>query len=107
MQTIQKALDPVETARSGLGDAVKDVITFRGELTIVVDPGRIVDICTFFRDTSGLECNFLSAVTSVDYSPEEPRFALGVHPDSLMSNRRPVSEIYLSEAPPQGGSSTA
>src|SRR2546430_11990717 len=31
MQTIQKALDPVEAARSGLGDAVKDVITFRGE----------------------------------------------------------------------------
>src|SRR5258708_23863659 len=100
MQTIQKALDPVETARSGLGDAVKDVITFRGELTFVVDPARIVDICTYFRDTSGLEYNFLSDVTVVDYYPEEPRFALCYHLDSLIYNRPQRLKVYPpSEAP--------
>ncbi len=107
MQTIQKALDPVEAARSGLCDAVKDVITFRCELTIVVDPARIVDICTYFRDTSGLEYNFLSDVTVVDYYPEEPRFALCYHLYSMIYNRRVRLKVYLPGDAPKIASITS
>jgi NADH-quinone oxidoreductase subunit C len=89
------ALDPVELAKLTLKDAVKDVIEFRGELTIVIEPSQIVDACLFFRDTEGLEYNFLSDVTAVDYYPEEPRFAVCYHLYSMLYNRRLRLKVYL------------
>ena len=89
------ALNPVDMARGSLGNTVQDVIEFRGELTIVVDPAKIVDVCLFFRDTEGLEYNFLSDVTAVDYYPEEPRFAMCYHLYSMIYNRRLRLKAYL------------
>jgi NADH-quinone oxidoreductase subunit C len=91
----QQPFDPVEMARSSLGDAVQDVIQFRGETTLVVDPAKIVDICLFFRDTEGLEYNFLSDVTAVDYYPQEPRFAMCYHLYSMVYSRRLRLKAYL------------
>ena len=82
------ALDPVDLAKVNLKEALKDVITFRGELTLVVDAARLADACLLFRDTEGLEYNFLSDVTGVDYYPEEPRFAVCYHLYSMTYNRR-------------------
>jgi NADH-quinone oxidoreductase subunit C len=90
-----QAFDPVDLARSSLKDAVQDVIEFRGETTIVVDPAKIVDTCLFFRDTEGLEYNFLSDVTVVDYYPHEPRFAVCYHLYSMVYNRRIRLKVYL------------
>jgi NADH-quinone oxidoreductase subunit C len=72
MSDVQNA---VERIRTQFPDAVQDVIEFRGETTLVVDKGALVDMCTFARDTEGLEFNFLSDLAGVDYWPEEPRFA--------------------------------
>ncbi|MCC7445841.1 MAG: NADH-quinone oxidoreductase subunit C [Anaerolineae bacterium] len=91
----QQAFDPVDMARSSLGDAVQDVIEFRGETTLVVDPAKIVDICLFFRDTEGLEYNFLADVTAVDYYPQEPRFAICYHLYSMIYNRNLRLKAYL------------
>ncbi len=91
----QQPFDPVEMARGSLGDAVQDVIQFRGETTLVVDPAKIVDICLFFRDTEGLEYNFLSDVTAVDYYPQEPRFAMCYHLYSMIHNHRLRLKAYL------------
>jgi NADH-quinone oxidoreductase subunit C len=90
-----QALNPVDLARSSLRDAVQDVIEFRGETTIVVNPASIVDTCLFFRDTEGLEYNFLSDLTVVDYYPQEPRFAVCYHLYSMVFNRRIRLKVYL------------
>ncbi len=90
-----KALDPVDLARGSLGDAVQDVVVFRGETTLVVDPARITDVCLFFRDTEGLEFNFLEDVTVVDYYPQEPRFAVCYHIYSMVYNRRIRLKAFL------------
>lgn len=88
-------LDPVELARLTLKDAVQDVREFRGELTIVIAAEKIIDACTFFRDTEGLDYNFLSDVTAVDYFPQEPRFAVCYHLYSMLYNRRLRLKVLL------------
>jgi NADH-quinone oxidoreductase subunit C len=100
------ALNPVDSARSTLGDAVKDVIEYRGELTLVVDPAKLVALCAYFRDTEGLEYNFLSDITAVDYYPEEPRFAVCYHLYSMIYNRRIRLKVYLDSAEPKVASLT-
>jgi NADH-quinone oxidoreductase subunit C len=90
-----KALDPIDLAKLTLKDAVQDVIEFRGELTLVIAAPRIVDACLFFRDTEGLEYNFLSGLTAVDYYPQEPRFAVCYHLYSMLYNRRLRLKAYL------------
>ena len=90
-----QAINPVETARSGLGEAVQDVVEHRGETTVVVDAAKIDQVCQFFRDTAGLEYNFLSDVTAVDYYPQEPRFAMCYHLYSMIHNRRIRLKAYL------------
>jgi NADH-quinone oxidoreductase subunit C len=89
------AFNAVDMARGSLGDAVQDVVEFRGETTIVVDPTRIVDVCLFFRDTEGLEYNFLEDVAAVDYYPQEPRFAVCYQLYSMIYNRTLRIKVYL------------
>jgi NADH-quinone oxidoreductase subunit C len=98
---MQTPLDPVELAKLSLKDAVLDVVEFRGETTIVVDPRRIVEVCQFFRDTEGLEYIFLSDITAVDYFPKEPRFALCYHLYSMLYTRRLRIKVYLSGDDPR------
>ncbi len=102
-----QALDPVDLARSSLKDAVQDVVEFRGETTIVVEPAKIVDACLFFRDTEGLEYNFLSDVTVVDYYPQEPRFGVCYHLYSMVYNRRIRLKVYLPGDNPKVSSITS
>ena len=68
--------NPVDQIREHFGEAVQDVIVDRGETTVVVPAERIVDFCTYLKDTAGLEYNFLSDISTIDYYPQEPRFAV-------------------------------
>jgi len=102
-----KALNPVDLARGSLGDAVQDVIEFRGELTLVVDSAKILDICSFFRDTEGLEYNFLADITAVDYYPKDPRFALCYHLYSLQYARTIRLKTFLDNDEPRVQSVTS
>ena len=89
------ALDPVETLKTTFGDAIQDTQLFRDELTIVVNGEKIVEICRYCRDTKGLEYNFLSDVTGIDYYPQEPRFAVAYHLYSMLLNRSLRLKVYL------------
>jgi NADH-quinone oxidoreductase subunit C len=93
--TMSTALDPVELARLTLKDIVQDVVVFRGETTLVVDSQHIVEAARFLRETEGLEYNFLSDMTAVDYYPQEPRFAVCYHIYSFAYNRRLRLKAYL------------
>ncbi|MBX3081337.1 MAG: NADH-quinone oxidoreductase subunit C [Anaerolineae bacterium] len=96
-----EAFNPVELAKLTLKDAVQDVVEFRGETTIVIDAAKIIEACTFFRDTEGLEYNFLEDVTGVDYYPEEPRFAVCYHLYSMVFNRSLRLKVYLPSDDPR------
>jgi NADH-quinone oxidoreductase subunit C len=88
-------VNPVESLRAAFSTAMQDVQEFRGEITVIVDPDRIVDVCRYCRDTKGLEYNFLSDVAGVDYFPQEPRFAVSYHLYSMIHNRALRLKVLL------------
>lgn len=79
-------MNPVDAIQAEFGNAVQDVQEFRGEITVFVDSDRIVDICRFCRDTEGLQFNFLSGITGIDYLPQAPRFGVAYHIYSMYHN---------------------
>jgi len=83
------------TLASCLGDgALKSTTVDRGEVTIVVDVDRYVDVMRTLRDRPELRFEMLIDLCGVDYSSygggawEGPRFAVVSHLLSLAHNRR-------------------
>ena len=64
-------------------EAIAELISFRGELTIVIYREHIRPLCEFLRADQFLAFTYLSAVTGVDRFPIEPRFELNYHLLSL------------------------
>jgi NADH-quinone oxidoreductase subunit C len=56
-----------------------------GQACLIVDPGAILDVLRWLRDTPGQEYRFLSSLHGVDYLPAAPRF--GVHYELLNMER--------------------
>jgi NADH-quinone oxidoreductase subunit C len=102
---IPEPRDPVEALQGALPEAVQDTKEFRGELTIIVDSERIIDVMRYLRDTAGLVYNFLSDISSVDYYPDyysrPGRFGVCYHLYSLLYNRRLRVKVYLHEDDPR------
>jgi NADH-quinone oxidoreductase subunit C len=77
-------VSPEETAealQATFGDAIQDVVSFRNEVTALVDRSRIVDVCTFCRDE--LQYDYLSDVTACDWFDRFPRFDVVYHITSM------------------------
>ena len=62
----------VEKLKAKFSSEVIDVVEFREETTVTVKKEKIVDICTFMRDSGGY--NLLCDLCSVDYLGQAPRF---------------------------------
>lgn len=101
---IAPALNPVEAVKAVLPSALLDVIEFRGETTLVVDPSQILVVMKYLRDTPGLIYNFMSDISAVDYYPEynrPERFGVSYHIYSMLYNRRLRVKVYLPEDDPK------
>lgn len=101
---IARAIDPVAAVRQALPDAVTDIVEFRKEITLVVDPKRIVKVCKYLRDTPGLLYNYLSDISSVDYYPDTARpgrFGVCYHLYAMLYSRRIRVKVYLDDENPQ------
>ena len=61
---------------------------------LIVDPGHVLDVLAWLRDTPGQEYRFLASVHAADYLPAEPRF--GIHYELL--NRERVERIRVRAA---------
>jgi len=75
-----------------------------GELTLIADPERIVDLCRYLK--SDQQFIRLSAVTAVDWHPAEPRFEVVYHLHSIERNRRMRVKCRLSGTNPEIDSAT-
>ncbi len=50
---------------------------FRGELTLEIEPKRLIEVCTFLRDQEALQFKVLADLTAVDHHPQTaPRFVV-------------------------------
>ena len=63
--------------------AIADLISFRGEITVVVPREQLRPLVEFLISDDGLKFTYLSDVTGVDRFPVEPRFELNYHLLSL------------------------
>ncbi len=95
-----EAKDPVTALREAFPDAVQDVVEFRGETTVYVEPTKLAEVALFLRDADGLRYNLLVNLTGIDYLPETPRFAVAYHLYSMLYNRTLRLKVRLPEDNP-------
>ena len=76
----------VQKLREAMPDAIEDVSSFRDQVTVRVYKDKIVDVCRFLRDTPGLEFDFLTDLTAVDYPTRPQRFDVVLHVYSMTQN---------------------
>ena len=69
--------------RSWQPEAITGLISFRGELTLLVSPEHLRPLAGFLAGEKDLAFTSLSDVTAVDRFPMEPRFELNYHLLSL------------------------
>src|SRR3989475_240752 len=79
---------PVLVERLGhrFTQALRESSDFRGDLSIVVDPGAVVDVARYLRDEEGFDY-FLYA-TAVDWPARDPRFTVVWEVRSLANKTR-------------------
>lgn len=67
---------------------ITEVISFRGETTVVLPRNRLIAACEFLKSDPELDFAFLSDITPVDRFPVEPRFEVNYHLVSLSRRER-------------------
>ncbi len=95
----------LEMIRSEINDhhpgAILETSFDHGQAALIADPGQIVEVLGWLRDTPGQEYTFLSSVHAADYLPAEPRF--GVHYELLNRDRVERIRVRAALADPGGG----
>lgn len=75
------AASTVALVKDKFPQAVVEIVEFRDEQTIVLQPAYLTTICTFLQ--KNLRYNFLSTITAVDWPERTPRFDVVYHLLSL------------------------
>ncbi|MFH1743569.1 MAG: NADH-quinone oxidoreductase subunit C [bacterium] len=78
----------IQLLKENVDGALQDSHEAHGELTLIIDPARIRDVCVFLRDHSELRFDHLSDLTAVDYLGQEPRFVVVYHLFSTTKHHR-------------------
>ena len=69
------AADVATLLQSEFGSAVTGVAQFGPDLSVSVEPARLVEVCTFLRDDPRLRFEILNDVSGVDYLEPDPKKA--------------------------------
>lgn len=88
------------------GEAIEEIIDFRGDRTFMVTMEKVHDVCQFLREHEELQYNFLIDICADDLLPEYPRFAVNYHIRS-MSKRHDIRVRTYVEDPDEGPQSVA
>jgi NADH-quinone oxidoreductase subunit C len=81
-----------------LQDAFPGTVEASDDAQVWVQPGRLVEVCQWLRQTPDLAFDFLSSITAVDYIEH---FELVYHLTSIRHNHRAVikAKVYGREKP--------
>jgi NADH-quinone oxidoreductase subunit C len=90
----------IEAAKAALGDAIVDVKSHVGEITLTVKREETANVLKILRDTAGLEYQQLMEIAGVDYPDRAERFEVVYHLLSLTRNRRIRVKVSTDEATP-------
>lgn len=50
-----------------VGNAVPKAVEVWNDRDVVIRPDNVVDVCSYLKETPGLEFNYLNAISAVDY----------------------------------------
>ncbi len=78
----------VDRLAERLRERFEDVVTARGEVTLTVDPGGLVDTLRALREDPELSFDFLSDVSATDWPGRVPRMWLAYHLYSFEKGHR-------------------
>jgi NADH-quinone oxidoreductase subunit C len=78
----------VKKLKDKFPDAVLEVKTFRGEVTVTVSKKAIVEICRFLHSDPELQFHLLTDLCGVDHFQKTPRFEVVYHLCSVKNNQR-------------------
>jgi NADH-quinone oxidoreductase subunit C len=82
------------------GQAVSEVLEFRGEITVVVSRERLNRLADYLATEPSLRFSFLSDITPVDRFPIEPRFEINYHLVSIDRRDRLRLKVKLAGSDP-------
>ncbi len=80
--------------------AVSEVLSFRGELTLVVPREHLRRVAEFLHGDAETVFTYLSDVTAVDRFPVEPRFELNYHLVSIPRKERLRLKVRVGSSSP-------
>jgi NADH-quinone oxidoreductase subunit C len=89
-----------EAAKAQFADAVSDYVLAFGELTLLVERERIVEVMTGLRDAPDFRFHQLLDICGVDYPDRTRRFDVVYHLLSLSKNRRIRVKVQTDEVVP-------
>ena len=84
-----------------------DVLVARGETTVVVERGDLLEVLSWLRDDPELDLAFCSSVTAVDRPGQDPRFWVAYEMRSIARAHRVRVKVGVPEDDPQVPSITA
>ncbi|MCP5288556.1 MAG: NADH-quinone oxidoreductase subunit C [Burkholderiaceae bacterium] len=94
-------LDQLESAlQSALGDAAREIVRDRGEITVTVGPARYLDAMRTLHDHAALRFEQLTDLCGIDYAQwknrpwDGPRFAVVAHLLSVAHNQRVRVRVF-------------
>lgn len=85
MEFIQFLIDRLKNA-----PAVQpaEISEYKEELTVFIDPVKIVDFCKFLKEDPELQFNMCEDITAIDWAVKKNRFTVVYHIYSLKNNFR-------------------
>jgi NADH-quinone oxidoreductase subunit C len=96
----QDANPVVRKLREWDGQAITEVLAFRGETTVVVPREHLRRVAEYFSGEPSLSFSFLSDISTVDRFPIEPRFEVNYHLLSIDRRDRIRLKVRISGSDP-------
>jgi NADH-quinone oxidoreductase subunit C len=87
----------VEKVRERFGAALRDVVYFRGEDTLLIAPEKIVEVCRFLKEDPEMAFDLLLDITGIHYLEREYSYEVVYHLLSLARRRRLRLRVRLGE----------
>jgi NADH-quinone oxidoreductase subunit C len=77
-----------QRVRDRFPSALQDVVEWRGELTLVVDPASVLEVAHFLKDDPALDFDYFLYNTAVDWPARDERFDVVWEVRSLRNKTR-------------------
>ncbi|MGK9477576.1 NADH-quinone oxidoreductase subunit C [Melioribacter sp. OK-6-Me] len=89
------------------GESVFEITEFRGDVSISVDPNKIVEIAEFLKNDDDLQFVMCKDITAIDWATRKNRFTVVYHVYSFKNNFNLRIKATISQDPPSIDSVTS